>query len=467
MNFEELFKSGETVKVSLTPKRLKSIEVKQDLPATEHKTTSLPKLSTKNSFKPEIFTKKAISLSLPLRKLSSPRSSASNDDKNMQPAHQQRSSTDAEKLNARPSSLYQVKETRETLTNRVSIETAPYTSKSGSFIDIPRTPVVESSTTADLSPVKNKTTQDKPPSLASPVTTPSANNSPHNSLNVASLVSSSASIPSPISSDVTTPSSVLTDSKPLNTNDATIIIQEPAIPLPTQKPNTTIILRRSSVSSRKSRENLRKLKEQQQIQQQHFEQQDEPIPGPILTNEPEQLDEKETLPTNIPDQDAHTLPSSIVAKRLSTLNDDRRKSYHEECATKKYQSQQSVSVSIKQWDQINTNHVSPPVRTVNEPKRTNAVLDKVLKFERSMDDHQPFKKEKFLYLQQDPSSALVSDRKTVVKPIVRRIEGIDQAVQTDPDEEHGHIEGDEEWFLNHNEWEEQDETLIVEWLLGE
>jgi hypothetical protein len=64
----------------------------------------------------------------------------------------------------------------------------------------------------------------------------------------------------------------------------------------------------------------------------------------------------------------------------------------------------------------------------------------------------------------------------------RRV-AVDQAVQTDPIEvqediksdddksdaksveEEGIVDGDEEWFLQDDEWDEQEETAIVEWLL--
>jgi hypothetical protein len=116
------------------------------------------------------------------------------------------------------------------------------------------------------------------------------------------------------------------------------------------------------------------------------------------------------------------------------VNDDRRKSYHEQYATEKYQHQQPIKQST---------------RVENKPVST--VMERILKFEKSS-----MEQRKFVYLQPE-------ERKT---PIVYRVEGVDRGVQTE-DDEHGQIEGDEEWFMNDIEWEDQDEILIVEWLLGE
>lgn len=273
-----------------------------------------------------------------------------------------------------------------------------------------------------------------------------------NSLNASPPKSTSISSTSPISSTITTLSSV--SPAPITPIDNTFkpFKQERSSPT-AYKPSSTVILRRSSVSSKKSRENLRRLKEQ-----------NESVPT-SSTDKPEQLDTNEPSPDHNTTKDdetvskgsnSHTLerPSSVVAKRVSMLNDSRRRSYHEQCATEKYSSQ-PVSAAIKQWDQL----VSPPTprrSSAFNNKTTNAVLDKVLKFEHIGK----------YYMQQG-----VTEKKKVPKAV---LEGIDRGVQTDfvsslDDDlsEHGQIEGDEEWFLNDYDWEEHDEIPIVEWLLGE
>jgi hypothetical protein len=211
-------------------------------------------------------------------------------------------------------------------------------------------------------------------------------------------------------------------------------------------------------------------------------------------------------------------PSSMVAKRASMVG-NRRRSLHESYAADKYNQDMQrhganktaglVSNSIKQWDDIlkPEESVIPPashrrsllrqLRQEQEqpeevPDKSNAVLDKVLKFERasSLDDavhqkvsHMP-RRERFLYLQQDPSAI---ERKSTIaaakKKLTTRRVAVDQAVQTDPIEvqediksdddksdaksveEEGIVDGDEEWFLQDDEWDEQEETAIVEWLL--
>jgi len=234
----------------------------------------------------------------------------------------------------------------------------------------------------------------------------------------------------------------------------------------------------------------------------------------------------------IPRKKAATLsperPSSMVAKRASMISSNRRRSMHEDIMLRQRVSTVgSVSVSIKQWDDIlkseettTSTNVIPPAahrRSVlrqlrqqqqqqaseqdsdgssNSNSNNNAVLDKVLKFERAstLDDHQRVshmpRRERFLYLQQDPSaierkSTILSPKKPLIQHTPHRAIGIDQGVQTDfvkqdtpkkhgisssdddDDEEHGEVDGDEEWFLQDSEWDEQEEVAMVEWLLGD
>ncbi|GAN04740.1 conserved hypothetical protein [Mucor ambiguus] len=223
-------------------------------------------------------------------------------------------------------------------------------------------------------------------------------------------------------------------------------------------------------------------------------------------------------------------PSSMVAKRASMISSNRRRSMHEDIMLRQRVSTVgSVSVSIKQWDDIlkseetaTSANVIPPAahrRSVlrqlrqqqqqqvseqdpdgsapnsSSSSNNNAVLDKVLKFERAstLDDHQRVshmpRRERFLYLQQDPSaierkSTILSPKKPIIQHTPHRAIGIDQGVQTDfvkqdtakkhgissvddDEEEHGEVDGDEEWFLQDSEWDEQEEVAMVEWLLGD
>lgn len=365
-----------------------------------------------------------------------------------------------------------------------------------------------------------------------------------------------------------------------------------------------MVIRRSSMSNRKSRENLRKLKEEQLQKELAAVVVDEPLPTavvksssdgaaqavdvPVLTEEPQQIsanDITEVTPASvrqvrfdnnnksadkeapsvmdpvptastptcaastaeaspatdapagtngvIPRKKAATLsperPSSMVAKRASMISSNRRRSMHEDVMLRQRVSTVgSVSVSIKQWDDIlkseettTSANVIPPAAhrrsvlrqlrqqqqqqageqnpdgsTPSSSNNNNAVLDKVLKFERAstLDDHQRVshmpRRERFLYLQQDPSaierkSTILSPKKPIIQHTPHRAIGIDQGVQTDfvkqqdtakkhgiassddDEEEHGEVDGDEEWFLQDSEWDEQEEVAMVEWLLGD
>lgn len=665
MNFDELIKSGGTVKVSLTPNRLRSIEIKdpkkEDLappqPTWERRSTSSPRLSAANLSRPSsplvrqksTTSTRTTSTTTTNNKKVTPLSSLSVNAPSTTSVSSSRNSTDSEpqkilpevpKLNARPqtpsSPLSKNTFTINTANRFENPREAPKPpSTPSSFITEPKT--------------KNVTPLGKLPS--SPPTKISSIHNP-SSDSIPSVVSSVHSMPSPILSTASTTSIHKASS---------ISIQEPPIPRPT-KSNTIntngMLIRRSSGSSKKSRDNLRKMKEQEeqhkeqeeqlekeqlqkeqeqlekeklqreqlqkeklqkeqllkeQLQQEELQreqlqreqvqrellkkeqlqrellqkeqlllQQQAPLVVPeyeptptavlastdiLLTEEPEQMEarqvhfeeeedkqtplvstssssesisEIDTISNSsdsiketvvIPRKKAQTLsperPSSMVAKRASMLSNNRRRSLHETYATDILRQRSgSVSVSIKQWDDLNSKPEEAEPRTVPpvshrrsvlrqlrqqqlveeqqqlkeqyqqqqqeqeeqvERQKTYAVLDKVLKFESSIADHQRVshmpRRERFLYLQQDPSAierkSLVN-RKTIVKPIIRRVEGVDQGVQTDPiesstsedsssssDSEHGEVDGDEEWFLQDSEWDEQEETAIVEWLLGE
>ncbi|KAL9554516.1 hypothetical protein PS6_003386 [Mucor atramentarius] len=679
MNFDDLIKSGGTVKVSLTPNRLRSIEHKDELappqPTWERRSTSSssPRLSAVNSLpsRPSsplvsqqqhgsAATKKlAQSQSMPL---SSPSSSSLsyNSSNNEQDGiqmdyHKPKMSIEVPKINARPQTPSSPLSKKSFTINDASrfenprnapkpppslssdslpgtIPIAPPSIHPPSSIKSPKLnaatlnnkpPSIASSNSSSKLPVMSSPPAPKPAAitplgkLPSPPTantaskrspsvrsanvsasTTSVNNSSNDS--IASTVSSVASMPSPIVKSTS--------------NSTTISIQEPPLPRPSKSnsnnnnntSNTNVmntngmVIRRSSMSNRKSRENLRKLKEEQLQKELAAVVVDEPLPTAILksndvaakdevqvlTEEPQQIGNDDTevcapaaprqvrfdnsestekaanqdpslvmdpvpapkptastlnasditptadTPANnngvIPRKKAATLsperPSSMVAKRASMISSNRRRSMHEDILLRQRVSTVgSVSVSIKQWDDIlkseettTSSNVIPPAahrrsvlrqlrqqqqQQANEQSpdgsttnNNNAVLDKVLKFERAstLDDHQRVshmpRRERFLYLQQDPSaierkSTILSPKKPIIQHQPHRAIGIDQGVQTDfpkedtkkhgicrsddDDEEHGEVDGDEEWFLQDSEWDEQEEVAMVEWLLGD
>ncbi|KAL9539901.1 hypothetical protein MBANPS3_009998 [Mucor bainieri] len=678
MNFDDLIKSGGTVKVSLTPNRLRSIEHKDELappqPTWERRSTSSasPRLSAVSS-RP----------SSPLATKKLPHSSGTTEQDGIQmDYHKPKMSIEVPKISARPQTPSSPLSKKSFSINEASRfenpRNAPKPPPSLSSDSLPGTipiaaplihppssikspklhaaalntkaPSIASSSSSSStklpvlssppapkpaaitplgklpSPPNTATTTTATTSLSSSSSSKrslsvksSANNSSNDS--IASTVSSVASMPSPIVKSVSHPT--------------TISIQEPPLPRPSKSNsnnnsnNTNIIntngmvIRRSSMSNRKSRENLRKLKEEQLQKELAAAVVDEPVPtavvksnesvaqadAPVLTEEPQQIngtddnaqavvapaaarqvrfdssntpaaeadiskaaDQKasmvmdpiptaiaststststtsptETSPTAtdvpgapngvIPRKKAATLsperPSSMVAKRASMISSHRRRSMHEDIMLRQRVSTVgSVSVSIKQWDDILKSeepaasaNVIPPaahrrsvLRQLRQQQQqqasekptdgsapnssnsnNNAVLDKVLKFERAstLDDHQRVshmpRRERFLYLQQDPSaierkSTILSPKKPAIQHTPHRAIGIDQGVQTDAvkqdishkkhgisssssdddeEEEHGEVDGDEEWFLQDSEWDEQEEVAMVEWLLGD
>ncbi|GAA5805719.1 hypothetical protein HPULCUR_011243 [Helicostylum pulchrum] len=622
MNFDDLIKSGGTVKVSLTPNRLRSIEIKDQTkdelhppPLTwERRSTSSPRLSASIPSRP----------SSPLVRQNTSSSVKTNHSKKS--THTTKSNNqgidpiEVPKLNARPSTpssplskkSFSVQEKARFENPREAPPTplspllpvaAPTpvlstpTIKSLPVTHSPATSISSSQYATRKVPTPLPKLNATPIILTSNISVKSAIPSSESSDSISSEISSVTSIPSPVA--VIPPPSA--DNLSMHTPNS---VQEPPVPKPTKSVPliSGMVIRRSSVSSRKSRENLKRAKEDSIMmddpmpstdpmpsmdpiptmvlpkkehiitdepismeRQVHFDQATEltespnvsPIPSPSPSPPPPSqpvLPAPSEVGVAIPRKKAATLsperPSSMVAKRASMVGNNRRRSLHESYATEKYhqdilQRQRgpnvgSVSVSIKQWDDIlkpeEQASVIPPAahrrsvlrqlrqqqlkeqlqlqqdllqqqQKVGEKKSneslkeeskgggmylnpnnssSNAVLDKVLKFERasSLDDdvahqrvsHMP-RRERFLYLQQDPSAI---ERKSTIappkQPVVRRV-GIDQGVQTDPTsvtkesveekEEQGMVDGDEEWFLQDDEWDEQEEAAMVEWLLGE
>ncbi|KAI8980809.1 hypothetical protein BDB01DRAFT_851550 [Pilobolus umbonatus] len=614
MNFDDLIKSGGTVKVSLTPNRLRSIEIKDQTkeepasaPAWERRSTSSPRLSTHASRPASPLTRqntnssnrggRQVSVSRKKSNSSSTRRSSTEHHETGRSDHkvQEHSGTSIEvpKLHNRPqtptSPLSKMSVVINDHTRFENPREAPLPPLGESInhhnqpLSSTSSPTMETDLSSKMSPklkalsIKSSISSNDNQSLnkkISPILNPSKGSlssptiSSTSSLSISSVISSVTSMPPPILS----PSKSTTD----NTNHL-LLPEEPSSPkptkvLPTKSLSTNhdyithasprVVIRRSSVSSRKSRENLRSRAKEEE--KKSFV--DEPMP--LADNEiggyekkesdvssihssihttssdhssesnrqvhflPSEADSSENI-LNVPDDVER--PSSIVAKRASTIGNTRRRSLHENYATEKYHQDVhlrqrvsnvgSVSVSIKQWDDIlktEESSVIPPaahrrsllrrLRQQNqqgeeekaEPTKgvptklnSNAVLDKVLKFERasSLDDvahqrvsHMP-RRERFLYLQQDPSAIerkSTIPRKTVstVQTKPRTVVGVDQSIQTEPivepkkeeeekdddssvEGEHGLVDGDEEWFLQDDEWDDQEESAIVEWLLGE
>lgn len=721
MNFDELIKSGGTVKVSLTPNRLRSIEIKDTKkdeltpPTWERRSTSTsPRLSAAVSSRP----------SSPLVRQNSTKSNNSKRSTTSAAlgSHSEEMTIEVPKINTMrpgtPSSplgkkSFSVNEkskfenprdapkppTSTPLSPTISVASISSSSMVSKTSMLPppilnRSPVVSptnSTTSSSLPtpPATIKKTMAPLPKLTSPpqaqisyikenasaataatTTKKAAIPSTHSSDSISSEISSVPSIPSPIASTSPPSSDTLSSTKSTNSS-TTISIQEPPIPRPTTTKSIPLntngmVIRRSSVSNKKSRDNLRSRVKEEQLQQQQKScspLNDEPMPSKtvleaallqqesmdkkqeeeveikkeeegeeessvLLTEEPTQMEsvaasrqvrfddaaESTSITTTEPNAATTTTgeqagdeinttatakneqeengdavgaviprvkkvttlsperPSSMVAKRASMVGNNRRRSLHENYAAEKYHQDVllrhrvstvgSVSVSIKQWDDIlkpnseeqQTNVIPPAAhrRSVlrqlrqqqlkeqlqlqqeqqqkeggssdsgseasgsiylsNSNNNSNAVLDKVLKFERasSLDDvahqrvsHMP-RRERFLYLQQDPSaierkSTITTATTTTTKTataltratpslLKRHVVGIDQGIQTDPtqeepvgekkkkkkevveddsSDEEGEVDGDEEWFLQDDEWDEQEETAIVEWLLGE
>ncbi|KAI9314166.1 hypothetical protein BX666DRAFT_2029695 [Dichotomocladium elegans] len=156
----------------------------------------------------------------------------------------------------------------------------------------------------------------------------------------------------------------------------------------------------------------------------------------------------------------------------------------------------SSTSSLKTWEtMVKGGNTTPPagrrrrIATDDLPPRpVSSVLDKVMLFERSLDEfaqqhHRQHRasayiprRERFLYLQREPG---VLERR--VASAAGRPRAVDAAIQTDsapmvpPAKMNSavgpsKVDSDEEWFLHDDEWEDghdDQETAVVEWLLGE
>ncbi|KAI8374453.1 uncharacterized protein BYT42DRAFT_405053 [Radiomyces spectabilis] len=525
LNFEELVRSGSTMRVSLTPNRLRSIEVK-DLSVDEPPVIPWDRRSTSTS------------------RLSN--------------SHQRPKS---------PPPLSTEKTSRSL--NGVFRDSGP-------ALTLPK----KSSSSAMLS----KEVHDQPNESTKPAAIPNSDSQitmKHREADESALPTPKSSISSRKSeARPSLPFTEVASSDETKTTDTKMIKRSTSI---TDYKGEVKVLRRSSLSSRKSRENLRRQRDEHAKQVESLEIPVLPKPSPsneslssseTITSESFSLpttssdeteivespksmgsvleiptvntlkrksnksapdltqqsdQDKETAVTNKTDAgDKPLRPSSMVAQRAA-----RCQSYHENYGLassrkpdplrQRLSTAGTVGLSIKAWDEKSkqtTDNAEPVIRRRSmmpqwysglqeeqqgnnselprptRKKTESAVLDKILKFEQANSVDEFIQKrasyiprrERFLMLQRDPNALEI--KSSLTKP---KVAGQDIAVQTDtiktmptlvvtePDDtrssmyassvssEPGIIESDEEWFLPEEEWEDtqEQEGAVVEWLLGE
>lgn len=583
MNFEDLIRSGNTMKVSLTPNRLKSIEVKNQMVDDTPKSSNWERRSTASSASRATRSLNAATTasSSATRRNVSSMSAISNTAKSKHPA-------------PAPTVHHPTVKPKSSFGSDRSI-------KKSTSATAPMPPLPEQKKSSDTR-FENPREAPKPPTITT------------NS----STISSSAS---PVV--VPSPAPITSTTKPAaekSENDTSLVKKDQ------QQPQRPRLLRRSSSSSKKSRENLRRQreKEEQEEQRRKAEAALRGLPKPTTVDNESQEQQKEktaslsskssnesvnrsitssnndnAAPPSPPasegsskdqEKDVHfdnersssvdqpERPSSMTAKRASLVGTSRRQSLHESYAMNdimrhRLSAAGSVEMTVKAFDNMSKSNIqdasnttttttasttnnttvtgrrSPvtmarrttaveqsistnadeetstttPTPTTRAP-RPSSVLDKVMQFERanSLDDsaqqhhrqqrtasYMP-RRERFLYLQREPG--LLERRSTTYTTTANaRPVTVDAGVQTDPvlvtnhdendgppalvitDEtgvsiskpihadvsdsenlsdkssEHGLVEGDEEWFLQDDEWDDvQDqENAVVEWLLGE
>ncbi|KAI9263777.1 hypothetical protein BY458DRAFT_514345, partial [Sporodiniella umbellata] len=415
MDFDDLVRSGGTVKVSLTPNRLKHIEIKN--------------LNQENT---------APELTWERRSISSPRASTQTMSQTPKSSNLSRNISQARESPSEPPK---------------TLKTVPLSSS--------KSVLVQYENPQELPKQMDKAVLEKRPQMSQCSTLSSISSSSSNESFSSSSSSDPSTIPVSLSTNLEKQSPVATVQESPTTKSSKIT--------PIEGP----ILRRSSVSSRKSRENLRRIKSLEGTQTE--------------TEKAPDLPEKK-------EKEIPQVPLKDTAER--TPEPARQQSSPETYVHEKYNGQinnrGSVSSSIKQWDDILKSEEPlsiPPaakrrsllrqmrqqqLQGIQSEKETgtsnNAVLNKVLQFERVSEDILQNRvsilprRERFFYLQQDPSTI---ERKSAAL-LAPCPQGIDQGTQTEnlvKEKEEGTIEGDEEWFLQDGEWEEQEEACIVEWLL--
>ncbi|KAL0093692.1 hypothetical protein F4703DRAFT_1729795, partial [Phycomyces blakesleeanus] len=433
MNFEDLIRSGSTVRVSLTPNRLRSIEVKDlaavqppESPSWERRSTTLPRISTPPAPRPEMpFIQSPLEMP----------------EESIHPT--------APPIIEDPTPEARFENPREA----------------------PKPPQHKQAAVVTPSRSKRKQSLDRVPEEPKKIDEPILRRG-----SMSNQQSVTPSIPSPSLSHQDSPTVVVHTPVPEN------VISTAPEPTPTPATSTE---RQTKVHRKGSFKKSSKAHKSTPDLSIHRDSDTSSVDTASLTPRPER-------------------PSMSVAKRASVLA-SRRQSAHEDGMDRqpvRLSTAGSVGLSIKAWDEISKQKLQKEEEEPKEKRRSmihqwrekidseddsdassrrkeSAVLDKVLKFEQvsSLDDYRASyvsRRERFLYLQRDP---IALERK---KPTpVRQPRGIDASVQTETvvpivavrktDSEHGMVDGDEEWFLQDDEWEDvQDqESAVVDWLLGE
>lgn len=610
MNFEDLIRSGNTMRVSLTPNRLRSIEVKDQRADTmpepgtawERRSTSAPSrkpskapLSRAASPVPPATSPLVASSTLPTS--TAPVTQPKEDDSDLGDALKEYEARQKSLLNLHKPLQQQQEQQQEQQQQAApkpksaplqqplqqqQQQPIPREKKENPIATVPTTLPAVSEAKEAFTPFENPREAPKP--IVKPTPVPKVTEK-------APKAASTKAMDKPLATAPELPVHAITsDAKIAPTRSATMpaTSNKPEAP----KKGETKVLRRGSMSKRKSRENLRRRKSldeekrpltsdhpsmpepaQQQPQQQpqqpkqtkqpkqqvspvvsakssieSVRQQAAPLPSPpasesASSSQPTSEDEKQ-VELKITPEDR---PSSIVARRVTTAS--RRHSLHESYAAERQHQMNastagSVERSIKAWaeimkgdeeqlitpaaarrrsmmreqrhsvavdDDVKLDSQQPP-QEERARKVESRVLDKVLKFEQnSLEDfaqqhHRQHRasayiprRERFLYLQREPG---VLERRTAT-PLPKRSAGVDAQTQTDFSEpetvpqapalivtsedatgattrreidveserssECGLVDGDEEWFLQDDDWEDvgEQETAVVEWLLGE
>lgn len=396
MNFEDLIRSGNTMKVSLTPNRLKSIEVKNQMVDDTPKSSSWERRSTASSASRVTRslngTATASSSSAPRRNVSS-MSAVPNSSK---PKH------GVSAPPAPPTTHHHTVKPKSSFGSDRSI-------KKPSSATAPMPPLPEQKKPAGPLDTRFENPREAPKPPAITTTNHSASPPPPSSASPVVVQS-----PAPI-----TPTPKTTPEK--STNDTSSVKKE-------QQPQRPRLLRRSSSSSKKSRENLRRQreKEEQEEQRKKAEAALRGLPKPTTTEDvdkesQEQPREKasslsskssnesvsrsitssnnnDAAPPSPPasegsskDQekgvhfdnersspstvDEPERPSSMTAKRASLVGSSRRQSLHESYAMNdimrhRLSTAGSVEMTVKAFDSMSKSNIQDVSNTTTTPTTT-------------------------------------------------------------------------------------------------
>ncbi|KAI8138910.1 hypothetical protein BJV82DRAFT_673252 [Fennellomyces sp. T-0311] len=579
MNFEDLIRSGNTMRVSLTPNRLRSIEVKDQTveePSINWERRSTASLSRSRGSAPPSRSASPV----PRGRMPPPPRPASTTPP-LQEFEPRQKSNLGPRIENRPRSQSPVRFQQKS----AAVKPSPIHPRFENPRDAPEPPkpkpiphkpvhVVEKAPSPVEKALDKLSSVEKTASLVEKVPSP-----------VEKMPSPVEKAPSPVekapSTVEKTASTLEKTASPVTKTASPIAKAQPV------KKEEVRVMRRSSMSSRKSRENLRRQREKDALaaatSSELPKQPNSPVVSAKRSQESVGEDESSVLPSPPASENASATskdsikemetddeekkavhfdkeeeeeermdsrdevsgekeeperPSTIVAKRASMAGSSRRQSLHESYAVSEKMERKmtagSVETTVKGWETLmkhGEEKITPavprrrmkqrseeeatgaltrdPPLATHHPRPVSSVLDKVMKFEQanSLDDfaqqhHRQHRasayiprRERFLYLQREPG---LLERRTPASFKPRPI-AVDAEVQTDPvretnappalvitteddmgvttrkevdmesGSEHGMVDGDEEWFLQDDEWDDtQDqETAVVEWLLGE